>query len=230
MDIRSCEAVKRRITKSSGCARPISLLFSFLNPEHEQRLAARLRDAFPDLPIYLSSDVLPEIKEFERTSTTAVCAYVGPILASYIARLDQVARDRRLPQLYLMASNGGLLEPAETIAVSGITIDSFVGAHGTGPVDAMKIDTEGTEDKVLRGARRSLERDRPIIICEVLHGLTEPALHALLDPLDYSYFISTRQGPIAKPRIEGDPTYTHLNYLMVAKDRAEQVLAALHIV
>ena len=62
----------------------VSLLFSFLNPEHERRLGARLRAALPDVPIYLSSDVLPEIKEFERTSTTAVCAYVGPILASYL--------------------------------------------------------------------------------------------------------------------------------------------------
>ncbi len=66
----------------------VSLVFSFLNPEHERRLGARLRAALPDLPVYLSSDVLPEIKEFERTSTTTVCAYVGPILTSYLARLQ----------------------------------------------------------------------------------------------------------------------------------------------
>ena len=48
--------------------------------------AQRLRAALPGIPIYLSCEVLPEIKEFERTSTTAVCAYVGPILASYLAR------------------------------------------------------------------------------------------------------------------------------------------------
>src|SRR5262249_7961667 len=51
----------------------VALVFSFLNPAHERRLGARLRAAFPNVPIYLSSDVLPEIKEFERTSTTAVC-------------------------------------------------------------------------------------------------------------------------------------------------------------
>jgi len=123
----------------------------------------------------------------------------------------------------------GFREPAETITVSGVTVDSFAAEHGCSP-DAMKIDTEGTEDKVLRGARRCLERDRPIIICEVLRGLTEPALHTLLDPLGYSYFIITRDGLIAKPRIEGDPTYTHLNYLMVPRDRAGQVLDALHLV
>ena len=73
----------------------VSLVFSFLNPEHERQLGVRLRAALPDVPVYLSSDVLPEIKEFERTSTTAVCAYVGPILASYLARLEQVTRAPR---------------------------------------------------------------------------------------------------------------------------------------
>jgi len=77
----------------------VSLLFSFLNPEHERRLGARLRATLPDVPVYLSSDVLPEIKEFERTSTTSVCAYVGPILTSYLARLDEAVRSQNLPPL-----------------------------------------------------------------------------------------------------------------------------------
>src|SRR5262249_20783107 len=66
----------------------VSLRFSFLTPEQEQRLGARLRAALPGVPVYVSSEVLPEIREFERTSTTAVCAYVGPILASYLERLE----------------------------------------------------------------------------------------------------------------------------------------------
>jgi N-methylhydantoinase A len=102
----------------------ISLLFSFLNPEHERRLAARLQAAFPELPIYLSSDVLPEIKEFERTSTTAVCAYVGPMLASYLKRLEDVTRRNALPPLYVMGSNGGILEAAEAIAMPAMTVES----------------------------------------------------------------------------------------------------------
>jgi N-methylhydantoinase A len=53
-----------------------------------------LRAALPGLPVYLSSEVLPEIREFERTSTTAVCAYVGPILASYLERLARPSRAR----------------------------------------------------------------------------------------------------------------------------------------
>ena len=57
------------------------------------RLGARLRAALPGVPVYLSSEVLPEIREFERTSTTAVCAYVGPILASYLERLEAAVRE-----------------------------------------------------------------------------------------------------------------------------------------
>src|SRR2546423_812538 len=84
----------------------VSLLFSFLNPEHERRLGARLRAALPGVPVYVSSEVLPEIREFERSSTTAVCAYVGPILVSYIARLVESTRRHALPPLYVMGSNG----------------------------------------------------------------------------------------------------------------------------
>ena len=102
----------------------VSLLFSFLNPEHEQRLAARLRAALPDVPVYVSSEVLPEIREFERTSTTAVCAYVGPILASYLDRLESATRGKGLPRLYVMGSGGGVLEAAETLAMPAMAVES----------------------------------------------------------------------------------------------------------
>ena len=102
----------------------VSLLFSFLNPDHERRLGARLRAALPSVPIYLSSEVLPEIKEFERTSTTAVCAYVGPILASYLEKLESATRSKNLPSLYVMASNGGVLEAAEAVAMPAMAVES----------------------------------------------------------------------------------------------------------
>src|SRR5262245_27913335 len=114
----------------------ISLLFSFLNPEHERRLATRLRAALPQVPVYLSSDVLPEIKEFERTSTTAVCAYVGPILASYLERLQQATASRALPPLYLMGSNGGILEAAEAVAMPAMAVEG-------GPAAGVVVDGEG---------------------------------------------------------------------------------------
>jgi N-methylhydantoinase A len=134
----------------------VSLLFSFLNPAHERRLGARLRAALPDVPVYLSSDVLPEIKEFERTSTTAVCAYVGPILASYLARLEGVTRSRKLPPLYLMGSNGGILEAGETMATPATAIESgpaagvvaaALVARQTGRQNLLSFDMGGTTAK-----------------------------------------------------------------------------------
>ena len=140
----------------------ISLLFSFLNPEHERRLGARLNRALPDVPIYLSSEVLPEIKEFERTSTTAVCAYAGPILASYLERLEQATRSRGLPPLYLMGSNGGILEAAEAMAMPAMAVESgpaagvvaaALVARQTGRLDLLSFDMGGTTAKasLIRG-------------------------------------------------------------------------------
>jgi N-methylhydantoinase A len=140
----------------------VSLVFSFLNPEHERRIGARLRAALPNVPVYLSSDVLPEIKEFERASTTAVCAYVGPILASYLARLEEVTRSRALPPLYLMGSNGGILEAAEAIAVPAMAVESgpaagvvaaALVARQTGRRNLLSFDMGGTT------AKASLIRD-----------------------------------------------------------------------
>src|SRR3954463_11816318 len=59
----------------------VSFLFSFLNDTHERAVGAALRAALPEVSVYLSCEVLPEIREFERASTTAICAYVGPLLA-----------------------------------------------------------------------------------------------------------------------------------------------------
>ena len=141
----------------------VSLLFSFLNPEHERRLGARLRAALPDVPVYLSSEVLPEIKEFERTSTTAVCAYVGPILASYLAAAGAGhAASRALPPLYLMGSNGGILEAAEAIAMPAMAVESgpaagvvaaALVARQTGRSNLLSFDMGGTT------AKASLIRD-----------------------------------------------------------------------
>src|SRR5437588_1207287 len=140
----------------------VSLVFSFLNPVHEHRLGARLRSALPDVPVYLSSDVLPEMREFERTSTTAVCAYVAPILASYLARLEEAARSKNLPPVYLMGSNGGILEADEAIAIPAMAIESgpaagvvaaALVARQTGRQNLLSFDMGGTT------AKASLIRD-----------------------------------------------------------------------
>jgi N-methylhydantoinase A len=82
----------------------VCTLFSFLNPEHEARIAEALRAA--GLLVSLSSELLPEYREYERASTTAINAYVAPVVTRYLKRLAQARPD--LP-LRIMGSNGGSL-------------------------------------------------------------------------------------------------------------------------
>jgi N-methylhydantoinase A len=87
----------------------ICLLHSYANPAHERAVALAVRDALPEVAISVSSDILPEIKEYPRTSTTVINAYVQPVVRAYITALD--ARLRALgikAPLQLMQSNGGL--------------------------------------------------------------------------------------------------------------------------
>lgn len=102
----------------------VTLLFSFLNDEHERKLGERLRAALPNIPVFLSSEILPEVQEFERTSTTAVCAYVGPLLRSYLERLEEATGGLGLPRLNVMGSAGGVLDVAEALRMPANIVES----------------------------------------------------------------------------------------------------------
>ncbi len=67
----------------------VCYLHSYRDPSHERETARALADAMPDAYVSLSSDVFPQIKEFERVSTTVVNAYVGPALSGYLHRLSE---------------------------------------------------------------------------------------------------------------------------------------------
>lgn len=83
----------------------VCLLFSYTNPTHEQATRIALQDKL-DLFITLSSDILPEFREFERASTTTVNAYVSPIMSGYLGRLQGVLKGSNLS---IMQSNGGTM-------------------------------------------------------------------------------------------------------------------------
>jgi N-methylhydantoinase A len=87
----------------------VCLINSFANSAHERALKALILEVAPALPCSISSEVLPEIKEYERTSTTVINAYVKPVVAAYLARLQAgFGRMRLTAPLLLMQSNGGL--------------------------------------------------------------------------------------------------------------------------
>jgi len=134
----------------------VSLMFSFLNDTHERRLGELLRAALPDVPVFLSCDVLPEIREFERASTTAVCAYVGPLLAGYLDRLRTATTSFGLPELHVMGSSGGVIDIAEALRMPAAVVESGPAAgviaaalagHQLGVSDVISFDMGGTTAK-----------------------------------------------------------------------------------
>src|SRR5262249_17922601 len=88
----------------------VCLLFAFLHPEHEARVRAIIAEEVPAISVSLSSEVLPQIREYFRLSTTVINAYLQPILAHYIAQLDARLASARVTtkQKYIMQSNGGM--------------------------------------------------------------------------------------------------------------------------
>ncbi len=103
----------------------ICLLHSYANPSHEREIAYAVRAALPDVAVSVSSEILPEIKEYPRTSTTVINAYVQPVVRAYISALD--ARLRALgidAPLQLMQSNGGLASASFAAAAPAHIIES----------------------------------------------------------------------------------------------------------
>jgi N-methylhydantoinase A/oxoprolinase/acetone carboxylase beta subunit len=88
----------------------VCLLFSFRHPEHERRVAAALAEALPGVHVSLSSEVLAEMREYERAATTAVDAALTPLLGTYLARLSERTGAAGLPSPQIMQSNGGLID------------------------------------------------------------------------------------------------------------------------
>src|SRR6266516_3594165 len=115
----------------------ISLLYAYCNPVHEQALAKLLRSHFPDVYLTLSSELLPQFREYERTSTISVNAYVQPLMARYLNNLHE----RIDGPLRIMQSSGGSIsamtavqEPVRTIlsGPAGGVIGAFHVAHLAG--------------------------------------------------------------------------------------------------
>ena len=87
----------------------VGFLHAFVNPAHERRVRDVLHEALPGLPVSLSAEVSPEMREYERFSTTVANAYVQPLIASYLTRLEVALRELGLAApIFMMLSGGGL--------------------------------------------------------------------------------------------------------------------------
>ena len=109
LDQGQCRDVASRLKALGVEAVAICFLYSYANPEHEQRATEIIRDVMPDVQIALSSEVLPQFREYERTVATVLNAYVMPRVGRYLAGLEAAAVDNGLnAPLFIMKSNGGV--------------------------------------------------------------------------------------------------------------------------
>jgi N-methylhydantoinase A len=154
LDEEGCrEAVHELVT--AGCtAVAVCLLFSYVSPGHELRIGEIITELYPELTVSLSSQILPQWKEYERTSTTVVDAFVKPRMASYLNQLRDGMNERGFGRdLLLMKSNAGLMTataaaetPVHTV-LSGPAAAALAGRHialAAGWENAITMDMGGT--------------------------------------------------------------------------------------
>ncbi len=149
----------------------VCLLFSFRDPSHERAVAEELRRRLPAAHVVASHEVSPEFREYERASTTAVDAYLGPVTARYLRGLADACAAATLPEPLVMRSSGGVATVAEAaehpswILVSGPAggvVGAGLAARLAGFDNAISFDMGGTSTDVclIAGGRaeRSTER------------------------------------------------------------------------
>ncbi|MGE0698951.1 MAG: hydantoinase/oxoprolinase family protein [Hyphomicrobiaceae bacterium] len=152
----------------------ICLLFSFLNPAHEQRLAEAIRRARPDLLVSVSSEVQPEFREYERMSTTVLNAYLQPQVTRYMERLGSaIGKLAPAATIGINQSSGGLMSierasrfPVRT-ALSGPAAGVVGGCHVArlaGTPDVITFDMGGTSTDVclVRGGEAEMTFGRDV--------------------------------------------------------------------
>ena len=117
----------------------VCLLHAYANPLHEQQVAQILGTAAPQLSVSLSSRVLPEIKEYERTSTTVINAYIRPVVEGYLQALESHLQELRIQApLLMMQSNGGLMPAAMAREMPIHIIESGPAAGVTGALEVSR--------------------------------------------------------------------------------------------
>ena len=123
LDDNSLREAIAAIKKSGATSVAICFLHAYRNPAHEIAAAERLKRELPDVSVSCSSDVLPQIKEYERVSTTVVNAYVGPVVRRYLERLERRLVEAGLKgSLFIILSHGGMAPVEEAARLAAATV------------------------------------------------------------------------------------------------------------
>lgn len=158
LDIQAATAMIDDVCSSGIEALTISLMHSYANPDHEQQLGAIVKERFPDIPVSLSSDILPEFREYDRAITTVMNDYVRPIMTRYLSRIeDRLKGDNVTSRLHIVRSDGGLMSakaaadrPVHTVLsgpAGGVTATAMIGKR-SGYNKLLAFDMGGTSTDV----------------------------------------------------------------------------------
>lgn len=152
----------------------ICLLFSFANPDHEQRIASAIKQARPDLYVSVSSEVQPEFREYERFSTTLINAFLQPEVSRYMDRLQAaVGRAAPVARFGIFQSSGGLMSiekaaqfPVRTAlsgpAAGAVGATAAGAASGMGNIITLDIGGTSTDVCLIRDGRTEIAHVREI--------------------------------------------------------------------
>jgi N-methylhydantoinase A len=149
-ELRRLEGV---VGESGAEAVAVCLLFSYLDAAHEQAIAAHLRQVLPHVHVSASHEVLPRFREYERCSTTAIDAYLSPLLGRYLGRLSDAAAAAGIPRPLVMQSSGGVAAAEEAARAgawsvlsgpAGGAVGAGLLARASGDGNALGFDMGGT--------------------------------------------------------------------------------------
>ncbi len=159
----------------------VGLIHSYAFPDHERAIREILSEELPGVTICLSSDVCPEIREYERFSTTCANAYVRPLMSGYLLRLQDMLNERGIVcPLYLMMSGGGLttlnnaVKYPIRIVESGPAGGAILGGHVArecGLDEALSFDMGGTTAKICLIKNGTPERSRSFEVARIYRDL-----------------------------------------------------------
>ena len=163
---KSLDGLVKKLKSAGAESVAVSLLFSFLHPEHEERISRALLAL--NIPLSISHKILPEYREYERTSTVVINAYLQPLMGKYLSRLR-----REAPRLRVMQSSGGSIsavvaatEPVRTIlsGPAGGVAGALGVARRAGIENIITFDMGGTSTDVALCDRQGMRMTREAVV------------------------------------------------------------------
>ncbi len=247
LDPASVDRAARRLRRQHAEAVAVCLLHSYADDSHERAVARRLREALPGVHLVASCELAPEMREYERASTTVADAYLGPVAGRYLRRLGAEAARAGLPAPLVMQSSGGLCSLDEAAGHAARLLLSgpaggvaAVAAMGGG--DSVSFDMGGTSTDVCLILGGAVQRTPERMVAGVPVRLPQVDVHtvgagggsiAWIDPGGAlrvgPHSAGADPGPACYGRGGDRPTVTDANLLLGRLDQRTPLAGGLRL-